>query len=127
MPRRSQADAEFKRHVCGLLDAYIVEHGITDVEAAKVLGVRKQMIRPYREQKSLPGTEAIVRACIYWDLHFRYKGVEISAQSFAAPNGQPSSVPRQLQLPLNEPIHFQSLPKNNMEDVQLTVSFKKVS
>jgi len=126
MPKRSQVDDEFRQHVCGLIDAYITEHGLTDVDAARVLGVRKQMIRPYRRCKTLPGTEAIARACIHWNLSFSYQGIEISAKFFAPQNGHLRAVPQQLELPLDEPLEFQGTSKS-VRDVQLVVRLKQVS
>ena len=117
---------EFRAHVCRQIDAYIVEHDISDVEAAKVLGVRKQMITPYRRAESLPGTEAIARACVHWNLSFRYQGIEISAKTFAASNGKPRALPHQLELPLGEPLDFRGISRR-VEDVQLTITLKQVS
>jgi len=106
MPRRSHVDAEFRESVCRRIDAYIVEHDLSDVEAARVLGVRKQMIGPYRKGKALPGTEAIARACIEWKLSFSYQGIEISARTFTPQNGKPTVVAYQLELPLRSPSNF---------------------
>jgi hypothetical protein len=126
MPKRSQIDAEFRAHVCQQIDTYIIEHGISDVEAARVLGVRKQMITPYRRAESLPGTEALARACVHWNLSFRYQGIEISAKTFAAQNGKPRALPRQLELPLDEPLDFQGV-SSRVQSVQLTITLKQVS
>jgi predicted transcriptional regulator len=60
---------------------------MSDVEAAKVLGVSKTVIGDYRRAKSLPGTEVLAKACIHWSLKFDYKGFEISAKTFAPQNG----------------------------------------
>src|SRR5579862_1575053 len=126
MPRRSQIDTEFRTHVCQRIDAYIAEHGITDVEAARVLGVRKQMVAPYRRGESLPGTEAIARACVDWNLSFNYKGIEISARTFAVQNGKPKAVPQQLELPLDEPLDFRGVSRR-VQDVQMTITLRRVS
>jgi hypothetical protein len=126
VPKRSQVDAEFRRHVCERIDAYIREHNITDVAAANVLGVRKQMIGPYRRGESLPGTEAMARACIHWSLRFSYLGREISANDFPAQNGRPKLVEHQLELPFDEPVAFKGL-SQRVQGVQLTITLKRVS
>jgi hypothetical protein len=126
VPKRSQVDTEFRAHVCQQIDAYIIGHDITDVEAASVLGVRKQMIGPYRRGESLPGTEAIARACINWNLSFNYKGIEISARTFVAANGKPRPVAQQLELPFDEALDFRGL-SHRVQNVQLTITLKRVS
>ena len=126
MPQHSQVDPEFKNEVCGKIDRYIAEHGITDVDAARILGVRKQMIGPYRRAETLPGTEAIARACVNWNLSFSYQGFEISAATFAPRNGRPAKVPYQLELPFGEPLEFRGV-SERVHDVQLTISLKRVS
>jgi hypothetical protein len=126
MPRRSSVDPDFKRHVCAQIDSYITANGLTDVEAARVLGVRKQMIKPYRLGVSLPGTEAIARACIHWNLRFTYRGVELSANQFAATNGRPAAIPLQLQLPFNIPVEFEGV-SETVQNVQMVVTLRRVS
>lgn len=126
MPKRSQVDIEFRKHVCGQIASYISEHNITDVEAANVLGVRKQMIAPYRRGKSLPGTEVIARACVTWNLSFRYQGIEISAKTFVTANGKPKAVPHQLELPFEQPLDFRGT-SQGVKDIRLTVTFSRVS
>jgi hypothetical protein len=126
MPKRSHVDTDFRAHVCQQINAYIAEHGITDVEAARVLGVRKQMIAPYRRGQYLPGTEAIARACVHWHLTFSYGGIEISARTFAAQNGQPRPLPQQLELPFDEPLHFRGVSRR-VQGVQLTITLRQVS
>jgi transcriptional regulator with XRE-family HTH domain len=126
VPKRSQVDNKFRKHVCGQIDSYISEHNITDVEAANVLGVRKQMIAPYRRGESLPGTEVIARACVTWNLSFNYKGIEISAKTFVTPNGKPKAVPHQLELPFERPLNFRGISKG-VQDIRLTVTFSRVS
>ena len=126
MPRHSQVDPEFKNEVCGKIDRYIAEHGISDVEAARILGVRKQMIAPYRKAETLPGTEAIARACVNWNLSFSYQGIQISAMTFTPRNGRPSKVPHQLELPFGEALDFRGV-SQRVHDVQLTISLKRVS
>src|ERR1700682_6269020 len=121
MPKRSQVDPEFREHVCQRINAYITEHDMTDVEAAEVLVVRKQMIPSYRQGKTLPGTEAIARACIHWNLSFSYRGIEISAKTFAPHNGKPKAVAHQLQLAFNEPLEFRGI-SQRVRDVQLTIT-----
>src|SRR5689334_14028940 len=124
MPRRSQVDAEFREHVCRRINAYITEHDLTDVEAARILGVREQMIGPYRQGKTLPGTEAIARACIHWNLSFSYRGIEISAKTFTPQNGKPKVLPRQLELPFHEPIEFRGM-SQRVQGIQLTITLKQ--
>jgi hypothetical protein len=126
VPKRSHSDPEFTRHVCSRIDNYIIENQITDVEAARVLGVRKQMIRPYRLGKALPGTQAIARACVHWNLTFNYQGFEISANTFASPNGKPSVVPTQLRLPFGEPLEFRGV-SHGIEEIEMVVTLNRVS
>jgi hypothetical protein len=126
MPKRCYVDPEFNRNVCAEIDAYISKNDLTDVEAARVLGVRKQMIKPYRQGLSMPGTLVIARACVYWNLRFSYQGFEISASNFVPSNGRPQGVPDQLKLPFGESVEFRGV-SSSVHDVQLTVSFKRVS
>ena len=126
MPKRSSFDPEFLREVCGQIDAYISGHNLSDVEAARVLGVRKQMIKPYRKGLALPGTEVVARACVHWSLCFVYQGFTISANNFIPSNGQAQVVPGQLLLPFDEPLDFRGV-SSRVRDVQFTVSFRRVS
>jgi hypothetical protein len=119
-------DPEFTRSVCAQIDAYISRNDLTDVEAARVLGVRKQMIKPYRQGLSMPGTQVVARACVYWNLRFNYQGFEISASNFVPSNGQPKSAPSQLKLPFGGSLEFRGV-SSSVHDVQLTVSFRRVS
>jgi hypothetical protein len=126
VPRHSQVDPDFKKHVCERIDRYIADHDMSDVEAASVLGVTKQVIGDYRRAKSLPGTEVIARVCIYWSLTFDYHGFEISAKTFASQNGKPKAVPLQLELPFGEPLEFRGV-SERVQDVQLTITLRRVS
>jgi hypothetical protein len=126
MPKRSQVNPEFRRHVSEKINAYITDNQITDVKAAEVLGVRKQMIGPYRRGEALPGTEAIARACISWNISFSYGGFEISAKTLAGSNGRPKLVARQLELPFEEPIDFLGV-SERVRNVRLTVVLREVS
>jgi transcriptional regulator with XRE-family HTH domain len=126
MPKHSYVDPEFTRHICAEIDAYISQHGLTDVEAARILGVRKQMIKPYRQGRAMPGTQVIARACIHWNLRFSYQGFEISASSFVPSNGRPQAIPNQLHLPFGESMEFRGI-SPRVRDVQMTVSLRLVS
>lgn len=119
-------DLEFKKHVCARIDHYLTEHEITDADAARALGVSKTVIGDYRRAKSLPGTEVLAKACIYWSLSFDYKGFQISARTFAPHNGKPTAVPIQLELPFDEPVSFKGV-SEIVENVQLTITLKRVS
>jgi transcriptional regulator with XRE-family HTH domain len=99
---------------------------MSDVEAAKVLGVSKTVIGDYRRGKSLPGTEVLAKICIHWNLVFNYKGFEISAKNFVPQNGRPKAVSLQLELPFGEPFDFRGL-SERVQDVQLTISLRRVS
>ncbi|MGA2713373.1 MAG: hypothetical protein ABSG41_09715 [Bryobacteraceae bacterium] len=126
MPKRCYIDPEFTRHVCAEIDAYISRNDLTDVEAARILGVRKQMIKPYRQGLTMPGTQVIARACVYWNLRFSYQGFEISANNFVPSNGLPQAVPDQLKLPFDEPLEFRGV-SSSIRDIELTISFRRVS
>lgn len=127
MPKRSDVDPEFTRHVCAEIDLYITANGLSDAEAARVLGVRKQMIKPYRRGLSLPGTQAIARACVHWNLRFSYHGVSISASTFVPePGRRPIAAPRQLDLPLGEPLEFQGV-SESVRDLKLALTLRRVS
>ena len=125
MPRHAQVDLEFKRHVCGRIDSYLTENGLTDVDAARDLGVSKAVIGDYRRAKSLPGTEVLAKACIHWNLSFDYKGFEISARMFPPQNGKLTAVPVQLELPFDEPIRFRGV-SEVVENVELIINLKRV-
>lgn len=126
MPRRSQPDKDFVEHVCGRIDQYITEQNLTDVEAARVLGVRKQMIGPYRRGKALPGTHVLARACTEWGLTFHYRGFELGTTSRAAGISRLDSVPNQLILPFDEPLSFRG-DREGMREVQMIITLRKVS
>ena len=118
-------DADFVRHVCSQIDEYIRSTGISDAEAARVLGVRKQMIKPYRRGLSLPGTQALARACVHWNLRFSYQGAEISATTIQ-PNIGPTIVPQQLNLPFGIPLEFRGK-SAGVPEILLTMTFERAS
>ena len=126
VPKRSHPDKDFVEHVCGRIDRYIAEQKLTDVEAAQVLGVRKQMIGPYRRGEALPGTQVLARACTQWGLTFHYRGFELGAKSLTAESGKPQSVPNQLPLPFDEPLSFRGVTEG-MREVQVTLTLRRVS
>jgi hypothetical protein len=125
MPQRRQSDPEFTAHVCGAIDHYIFEHNLTDVAAAKVLGVRKQMIGFYRKGKAMPGSQVLARACVEWGLRFTYRGQLIGADSLEKATGKPQVVPDQMSLPFDVPVAFRSTSEGGGK-VELTVLLKRV-
>ena len=127
MPKRSTFDEEFARQVCSRINRYIEENGISDAQAARVLGVRKQMIGPYRRGDSVPGSQVLARACVEWGIAFQYRGFELSAQSLTAgPPPHPVPVETQLNLPFEEPASFRGL-SERVRDVELIIRLRRVS
>lgn len=126
MPKRSLIDKELTLEVCREIDAHIRKTGITDAQAARDLGVRKQMIQPYRLGKTLPGTQALARACVIWGLKFEYQGMTISAASFSGGEPKIVSRPQQLELPLDRTLEFSGV-SPAVGELEMVVLFKKVS
>ncbi len=127
MPKRSTFDEEFAREVCSRINRYIEENGISDADAARALGVRKQMIGPYRKGDSVPGSQILARACVEWGIAFQYRGFELSARSLTASKApHPVVVETQLPLPFEKLVSFRGV-SERFRDVELAIRLRKVS
>lgn len=72
---------------------------ISKTQAARDLGISRQMLYAYLNGKSRPRHDVLERACTAWNLQLNYKGFLVTAKAF----GRPSAVappPNPVQLDL---------------------------
>jgi DNA-binding phage protein len=77
----------------------IAARRISKAQAARDLGISRQMLYEYLSATSMPRHQVLERACTSWNLQLNYKDFLVTAQSFKKPS-QPISgrVPVQLDL-----------------------------
>ena len=110
-PGISNTERLFRAEIARKLLAQIGAKRGARTKAAATLGVCKQAMSLYLNEKATPGSEVLRRACLLWNLSFEVEGTVVNSSSFRQLAPQP---PRPVQL---------SLPKaiSEMKNQQLTV------
>jgi transcriptional regulator with XRE-family HTH domain len=67
-------------------------NGLTMSEAAAQLGVRRQTLWLYLNEKSMPGGEVLRKACQHWKLSLNIKGFGFTSAAFGPPKDKPQKV-----------------------------------
>ena len=117
MPRRP-ADPELRKEFADKLRLAVVGH-VSKKSAATVLGVSRQMLDLYLDERAAPGPDVLLRAMREWKFTLKYRGREVSSSQFERPHAsEMATIPEQLPL-------FDAIRDLDKRDVQISILKKE--
>jgi transcriptional regulator with XRE-family HTH domain len=87
-------------------------------EAARELGISRQLLNLYLREKATPKPALLAKACKKWGMKFSYAGIEIPGNATYADNGQLRPNPVQLSL-------FQAIDTLRDADIAVKIDAKQ--
>jgi transcriptional regulator with XRE-family HTH domain len=84
------------------LQAVRIQRGLSVSEAARVLGVRRQMVYNYENGKSLPSLEVLVAGANEWNVSFELEGCKVVPEEAKDRRPKPPQ-PTQMELVFKKP------------------------
>jgi transcriptional regulator with XRE-family HTH domain len=95
---KRRVDPALLREVATCLRKALLKHGLKPAEAAKKLGVERQTLWLYLNEKAMPGGAVLERACELWDLTLNVKGFSFTKGAFQRPKTRQQPSAKQLDL-----------------------------
>jgi transcriptional regulator with XRE-family HTH domain len=89
----------FRNEIAGKFKDAIAALRISKAQAARDLGISRQMLYEYLSGKSLPKHTVLERACTFWHLELNYKDFLVTSTAFSKASAVPrATTPIQLDL-----------------------------
>jgi transcriptional regulator with XRE-family HTH domain len=95
---KGPADFEWRSEIAARFREAIKERHLTNAQAAEMLGVKRQTMWLYLNEKATPGGNVIGKACQLWGISMSRKGVEFSAGAFRPKRKTSAPRPRHMGL-----------------------------
>ena len=110
---KRRPNADFRHEIAGRLREAIQDNHLTISKAAKLLGVTRQSLWLYLNEKSTPGGEILKKACKLWKLTLNLEGFSFTSEAFGP---ERKALPRPQQLDL-----FRALEKLRPDQIDTRV------
>jgi transcriptional regulator with XRE-family HTH domain len=79
---KKAVDLEWRHEIAVRFQQAIKERNLSNTEAAKTLGIKRQTLWLYLREKATPGGDILKKACEAWGITISRKGVEFAAGAF---------------------------------------------
>ena len=85
-------DQAFLDGFAGQLDKALKRNGIGPSEAARRIGVARQLVHQYLKAEKTPAADTLLRLCVLLAMEIEYRGVTFSASAFRQNGNGPQVV-----------------------------------
>lgn len=96
MSKKQAPGSALREEVSKRFAQAIKAKGLSKAEAARLLGVKRQTLYLYLDQKATPGGEVLKRACELWNITLTVNGFSFSSEAFPASKREPQPVGQQM-------------------------------
>src|SRR5690348_4301610 len=100
------SDKEWRREIAKRFREAIYKRRLTNKRAAEILGVKRQTLWLYLNDKATPGGDVLRKACEEWGITINRKGVEFSSGAFGSSKQAGRSPMKAKQLSLFEALEL---------------------